>query len=391
MAHFAFVSAPAAGHVNPTLPLVEELVRRGHRVSYATGPATADGTARAGATPVVLPSELPPDMDSLGGFTPEDLAITLEHFVGDAEASFPVLAEHFEADRPDVVCYDSVTFTGRMLANLLGVPEVALVPTFAENERFSATSVYLPPTFDHGHPRLVAAIGRMAEFAAGHTFLENPNLMFGHVAPTSVVFLPRSFQLAADTFDSRFHFVGPSLGSWQDAEEWTPASDDPVLLISLGTVFNARPEFYRTCVEAFADTGWEVVMSVGSLDPGTLGPLPATVSVHTRVPQVAVLRHASVFLSHAGMNSVLESLWHGVPLVTVPQIPEQRAVAARTAELGLGVVVDRPTPEALRAAVASATVLRPAAEAVGETLRSRPGAPVAADVLTGLLTRETTC
>ena len=385
MAHFAFVSAPAAGHVNPTLPLVEELVRRGHRVSYATGPAPARGPALAGATPVVLPSELPPDMDERGEFTAEQLAITLEHFLADAEVSFPVLAEHFQADRPDVVCYDSVTFTGRMLANLLGVPEVALVPTFAENEQFSATRVYLPPDFDHAHPALAAAVGKMAAFAAGFTFLEDPNLMFGHVAPTNVVFIPRSFQLSAETFDGRFHFVGPTLGTWQVAEEWSPASDAPVLLISLGTVFNTRPEFYRTCVTAFADTGWQVVMAVGELDPALLGPLPPNFSVHARVPQVAVLRHASVFLTHAGMNSLMESVYHGVPVVAVPRIPEQRAVAARAAELGLGIALDAPTADELRAAVAAATAHRPAAEALGAVLRSAPGAPVAADALEELL------
>lgn len=387
MAHLAFVSAPAAGHVNPTLPLVEELVRRGHRVSYATGPATVDGVVRAGATPVVLPSELPPDLDARGEFTAEQLAVTLEHFLDDAEVSFPVLAAHFEADRPDAVCYDSVTFTGRMLANLLGVAEVALVPTFAENERFSATQVYLPPTFDHQHPALVAAIGRMARFASGFTFLDDPNLMFGHVAPTTVVFVPRSFQLSAETFDDRFHFVGPSLGSWQDAEQWSPRTDSPVLLISLGTVFNSRPDFYRACVEAFGDGPWEVVMSIGDLDPARLGPLPANVSAHARVPQVAVLRHASVFLSHAGMNSVMESLYHGVPLVTVPQIPEQRAIAARAAELGLGVTLEDRTPEGLRAAVSAASANRPAVEAMREVVRSGGGAAAAADALEKLLTR----
>ncbi|WP_158845508.1 macrolide family glycosyltransferase [Saccharothrix deserti] len=387
MAHFAFVSAPAAGHVNPTLPLVEELVRRGHRVDYATGPSTMDGAVTAGASPVVLPSELPPDMDARGEFTAEQLAVTLEYFLADAEVSFPVLAEHFEADRPDVVCYDSVTFTGRMLANLLGVHEVALVPTFAENERFSATQVYLPPSFDHRYPRLVAAIGRMAEFASGFTFLENPNLMFGHVAPLSVVFVPRSFQLSAETFDDRFHFVGPSLGSWQVAEEWSPASEAPVLLISLGTVFNSRPEFYRACVEAFADSQWEVVMSVGSLDPAVLGPLPANFSVHARVPQVAVLRHTSVFLTHAGMNSVMESLYHGVPFVAVPQIPEQQAIAARASELGLGITLEDQTPEGLRKAVSAASANRPAVEAMREAVRSGGGASAAADALEKLLNR----
>lgn len=387
MSHFAFVSAPAPGHVNPTLPLVEELVRRGHRVSYATGPSTMDGPVAAGASPVLLPSHLPPDMASRGEFTADQLAVTLEHYLDDARASFPVLSEHFSADRPDAVAYDSVTFTGRMLANLLGVQEISLVPTFAENESFSATQVYLPPTFDHTHPQLVAAIQEMGKFAQGHKFLADPNLMFGYVAPTSVVFIPREFQLSGETFDERFHFVGPSLSSRQVAQEWSPRSDAPVLLISLGTVFNDRPEFYRTCIEAFGDSAWQVVMAVGELDPDALGPLPANFEVHARVPQVAVLRHAKVFLSHAGMNSVMESLYHGVPFVAVPQIPEQRVVARRAQELRVGRALAEPTVQALRDAVSDVESYRPQTAAMSRTVRAGGGAATAADVLEKLLVK----
>ncbi|MFD7735775.1 macrolide family glycosyltransferase [Kitasatospora phosalacinea] len=387
MAHFAFVSAPASGHVNPTLPLVEELVRRGHRVSYATGPATVGAAVAAGASPVVLPSELPPDLAARGGFTAQQLAVTMEYYLDDARASFPVLAGHFLADPPDAVCYDSVTFTGRMLAGLLGVREVSMVPTFAENESFSAAQVYLPADFDRTDPRLLAAIQDMGEFAQEHGFLDDPHLMFGHVPPTSLVFLPREFQLAGDTFDERFHFVGPSLSSRQNAGKWTPRSPGPVLLVSLGTVFNDRPEFYRTCIEAFGNSHWQVVMAVGGLDRHALGPIPANVEVHAQVPQVAVLRHAEVFLSHAGMNSTMESLYHGVPLVAVPQIPEQQAIARRAEELQVGTTLTDPTAQGLRDAVHSARSHRPRAAALSRIVRAAGGAPKAADVLEKLLTQ----
>ncbi|WP_217712142.1 macrolide family glycosyltransferase [Kitasatospora sp. NA04385] len=385
MAHFAFVSAPASGHVNPTLPLVEELVRRGHRVSYATGPATVEDAVAAGASPVVLPSQLPPGLAARGGFTAEQLAVTMEYYLDDARACFPVLAEHFAADLPQVVCYDSVTFTGRMLAGLLGVREVSLVPTFAENESFSAAQVYLPADFDHTHPRLLAAVQDMGKFTQDHGFLDGPNLMFGHVPPTSVVFVPREFQPAGDTFDERFHFVGPSLSSRQISGRWSPRSPGPVLLISLGTVFNDRPEFYRACIEAFGDSDWQVVMAVGGLDRHALGPVPANVEVHAQVPQVAVLRHAEVFLSHAGMNSAMESLYHGVPIVALPQIPEQQAIARRAQDLQVATTLTDPTVQDLRDAVRTARSYRPRAAALSRIVRAAGGASRAADVLEELL------
>jgi MGT family glycosyltransferase len=63
--------------------------------------------------------------------------------------------------------------------------------------------------------------------------------------------------------------------------------------------------------------------------------LPANFRVQAFFPQLRVLRHAHVFLTHAGMNSTMQALYFGVPLVAVPQQPEQEATASRV-ELGLG-------------------------------------------------------
>ena len=57
-------------------------------------------------------------------------------------------------------------------------------------------------------------------------------------------------------------------------------------------------------------------------------------------PQVEVLAHKAIggFVSHCGWNSILESLWHGVPIVTWPIDAEQQLNAYRMVkELGLAV------------------------------------------------------
>ncbi len=94
-------------------------------------------------------------------------------------------------------------------------------------------------------------------------------------------------------------------------------------------------------------------VSVGDVPADTLGPVPSTVDIRPRFPQLSVLQRATAFLFHAGMNSVMESLHYGVPLVTLPPMPEQVADADRVQELGLGerLDADTVTPESLRAAV----------------------------------------
>jgi MGT family glycosyltransferase len=388
--HFAFVNMPASGHINPTLPLVEELVARGHRVSYATGPDRLEQVRAAGAEPVELPTEMPNHPPGSGfEFTPERMAQMLEHFHDDARASLPLLLEHYRADRPDAVCHGTAALTGAMLAELIEVPEVALVPHFAGNEQFSLWQDFIPEDFDFAHPELVAQREKMQAFTAEYGVTTAPQPMGGTPAPLNLVFLPEEFQLRPETFDDRFVFLGPSLGS-RGRETYEPADPDkPLLFISLGTVFNDRPEFYRSCFEAFGDSDWQVAMSISHrVDPEALGTPPANFDVRPSFPQPAVLTKASVFLSHTGMNSTMESLHAGVPLVAVPQMPEQEANARRAEELGLAKRFDTltslPTAEQLRTAVdevAADEQMRARAAEMSAAVRACGGARAGADVL----------
>src|SRR5690606_35459281 len=131
--------------------------------------------------------------------------------------------------------------------------------------------------------------------------------------------------------------VGPVLTDRRFQGEWHPPSSAPVLLVSLGTGYNDRPEFFRMIAESAAGRPWQVVLAVGDVvGRDALGSLPPNVEVHEQIPQLAVLRHARAFVTLAGMGGVLEGLAHAVPMVAVPQMAEQRANADRLVELGLG-------------------------------------------------------
>lgn len=379
-----FVALAGHGHVNPTLPLVEEFVRRGHRVDYATAAEHSGAVTGAGARWVALPSlepfRPPPEVG------PEIIAAWLRHFFAALRATYPVLHERCITERPDVVCYDTTNWPARIVAGKLGIPAVQCIPNLASNETYSLDE-QLTVGLGADHPAMVTLAADCARFSAEHGVELDFASTMGATEALNLVFVPREFQPAGDSFDERFRFLGPLLGNREQAESWSPPDPEaPVLFISLGTIFTDHPEFYRTCIEAFGDGSWQVAMTVGEVDTAALGPIPATVDIRPQFPQLAVLRHAAAFVSHAGMNSTMEALYYGVPLITFPQMPEQVANADRIQELGLGERLDAGTvtAETLRAAVtrvASNPGVHANLDRMRKAIRDSGGATRGADVI----------
>ena len=155
--------------------------------------------------------------------------------------------------------------------------------------------------------------------------------------------------------------------------------------ISLGTLFNEHPEFYRHCFAAFANSMYQVVLSVGHKTPlSSLGDIPPKFIVQNYVPQLEILQRANVFISHGGMNSVSEALYYGVPLLVIPQSADQPWVAKRVAQLGAGKLLPRTraTPGTLQRITGEILTNPSYAQAsvhIGETLRQAGGYQCAAD------------
>ncbi|WP_345051793.1 macrolide family glycosyltransferase [Arthrobacter methylotrophus] len=407
--HIAFVCLPAAGHVNPTLPVVAELVRRGHRVTYATSAKYAKAVESAGAS-------FFPSGEDLASFLPRRAASPeggpasspmagmfagmgagmmpglLERILESARAEFPALLVRLAQDPPDGVCYDAMTLSGKMAAAKLALHDIALLPSYATNEHFSMRDL-MPGPPPAAMIEAWKQIGRLInDFAAEHG-VGHLQFMGGPPASLNISFIPREFQPAGETFDARFHFVGPCLGVRGNEDGWQPpAMDMPLLFISLGTTpLNDRPDFFRMCLEGFADTGWQLAMAIGErAEPSELGKIPGNVDVRPFFPQLEVLRHARAFLSHTGMNSTMEALYFGVPLVAYPLQPEQQANARRVEDLGLGrrLPVDGLSPELIRETVIEVSgdqVIRGNLEAMKARVRASGGAPAAADAIEDFL------
>jgi zeaxanthin glucosyltransferase len=144
----------------------------------------------------------------------------------------------------------------------------------------------------------------------------------------------------------------PEVSKMQGEDAWKFAAR--VMLAqteSMGTILNGRLEVFRTIAAALAKhKKLQLVLSVGNqVDPQQIRPAPNNAIIVKRAPQLELLKQAAVCITHAGLNTVLESLAQAVPQVAIPVAFDQPGVAARIAEKQTGVVIslDKLTAEHL--------------------------------------------
>lgn len=356
MAKALFLSLPLAGHINPSLRLVQELVTRGEEVVYYASDAFAARIEQTGARYRPYRNAFLADLVRL----PEQLH-ELSWLLMRTTAE--LLQDHLDelrAERPDYLITDSVAPWGQWIAEILGVPVVTSVSTFAFNRHvlaFATRRGIRPRSaklFLSKLRHIAKALGLGRELRRRY-HVRGPGfkgLVMAH-SDLNIVYTSRHFQPCAETFDDRFQFVGPSLMDRRDtaAFPWELVPHSVLIYISLGTLFNTDAAFYRTCFEAFQGEDLQVILSIGSnTPPESLGASPANFIVLPHVPQLDVLQRAAAFVTHGGMNSVTESLYHGVPMLVVPQMSEQAMVGRRVEDLGAGLYLDKEqvTPQKLR-------------------------------------------
>lgn len=352
-AHIAMFSIAAHGHVNPSLEVIRELVARGHRVTYAIPPVFAGKVAATGARPVPYTSTLPgPDAD------PEAWGSTLldnvEPFLADAIQALPQLIEAYAGDEPDLVLHDIASYPARVLAHRWGVPAISLSPNMVAWEGYEEEVAEPMWAEAKKTARGRAYYDRFEGWLAENGITEHPDHFAGRPA-RSIVLIPKALQPHADRVDESVHtFVGACQGDRAEQGDWRrPAGADKVVLVSLGSAFTKQPGFYRECVRAFGDLpGWHLVLQVGRhVSAAELGEVPGNVEVHSWVPQLAILRQADLFVTHAGAGGSQEGLATATPMIAVPQAVDQFGNADVLQALGVARRLDteEATADRLRA------------------------------------------
>ncbi|MGW4807156.1 glycosyltransferase [Kitasatospora sp. NPDC004272] len=383
MSRFLLVVPPLAGHVHPAAGIADELAARGHQVAW-TGTETMfrpllGPDARVFGTGNRM-------FRAMGGHGLASLRSLWEGFVVPyAKFTLKPLDAVVREFRPDALLVDQHTPAGALVAHRHGLPWATLAPGAMELGR----PYRHLPRVEAWTAGLLAGLWERAGLPAGE-FTDprfSPHLVLATSGRALLGDLEPMPQLAA---------VGPVLTArpGDPAFPWERlAGGRRTVLVTMGTMSDTvGADFLHRTVEALALLGGEGVRAVVASPRGALpAALPDSVLMVDRAPVLELLSggRLDAVLCHGGMNTVVESLAHGVPVLAAPIRNDQPFVAQRVVEAGAGLRVPfaRVSPpviaERLRR-VLDEPSLRTAAELIGRQLLSGGGALAASDRMEAL-------
>ncbi len=389
MSKVLFMNIPAHGHINPTLGLVEELVKRGEEVTYLTGEEFRDKIEKTGARFKSFKFYLD-DKDDDTGRSANDVPYEVSEAVKMLERVVKTSLSAFEAvfdgeDNYDYVIYDSMFIIGAEIGRVLNIPTICshttLVNAFEAPSNPEGLECFMGE-FDH----VINSIKEI-EQTYGVRF---PDIISGYPIAEgmlNLVYTSRYFHPDVKGIDDSYKFIGMSLGDRKEkiSFPFEKIADKKIIYISLGTIFNDSVEFYEACFKAFMDMDVQVVLSIGNrINKNAFKFIPDNFIVLDYVPQLEVLKQTDVFITHGGPNSVNEALCNNVPMILVPQYADQFAVAHRVEELGAGINIEKDKVNAglLKQAVIkvlSDSSFKVNSEKIGDSIRSAGGIVRGAD------------
>jgi len=415
--HFGVLSFTGAGHLNALITLGLELQERGHRVTFFEKPKIERQIREAGLQfHAIGKQESPfkgkgPDA-SAGGVLSElaTLRFNLRRIGHDLDNYFRETEPALHSAGVDALIVNEIAITGPTLAELLGLPYFIVSTSVPHNFGWKAYPAFSGYRFSKSwfsalqtgileissvkmHGPIRAVVNRYRA-TRGLAPVRGINATYPPLAQLSQ--LPECLDLPRSSFPEYFHYTGPfARGGARPAIDfpWDRLDGRPLIYASLGTTRNAQAEILRMIAEACKDLPAQLVISLGRrFDVSMFGSWPGNPIVAEFVPQLEILKRASLVITHAGPNTVFETLMEGKPMGAIPIAHDQPAIAARLARLGAAEVlpVMRLSAQMIREAavkVMADPLYRHAAEKMQKKLRTLNGVERAAEIIEESLTR----
>lgn len=416
MSHFGIFCPPITGHLDPSAALGRTLISRGHRVTMFQ---VAELESR------VVSGEL--EFVALGAdrFPPGTLAqsiaklaalrgISSLRYAVECERQMAQLILEFAPDAVrgasiDALLVDQNEPAGATVAEHLKLPFVSICTSLPLNRE-----ALIPPPFvdwawrDSAWARLRNQIG----YAISDYFIRpiqevlNQYRRVWNLAPlrtpddsfsptAQLAQMPQAFDFPRTRLPSGFHYLGPWFDHFSSRIPFPFEKLDgkPLIYASLGTLQSRYSPYFHLIAEACEGLDAQLVLSLGDAGGKDVPTLPGNPLVVNYAPATELLSRAALTITHSGMNTTLQSLCFGVPMIAIPLAHDQPAIAARLSRTGAGIVIPPRQLSSARLRSAVESVLprnsgyRECAGRLREAIQQADGRDRAADIVESAISR----
>jgi zeaxanthin glucosyltransferase len=364
MTHFGIICPALTGHLNPMTTLGHELQRRGHRVTLFGILDARPQTLAAGLEfwaigeaefPAGASATANTKLGELSGLAAFKQIVTM--FRRSTTMLLDEAPQAIAAAGVEVLLVDQTSSGGSTVADFLNLPFITVCCALMLNLEvgippFNTTWPYSPAWWAKlrnylsyqlltrlAQPIVKTVADRRRQWnLPSYIHPNDPNSKLAQICQQ-----PDEFEFPRQRLPQCFHFTGPysrSNSREPAAFPFEKLTGQPLIYASMGTLQNQLSGVFENIAQACVGLDAQLVIALGGgSNPESLPNLPGSPLVVGYAPQLELLQKATLTITHAGMNTALESLSNGVPMVAIPIANDQPGVAARIAWTGTGEVV----------------------------------------------------
>ena len=361
MAHFGLICPVETGHLNTMLPLGQALRSRGHQVTFfgildAEAKIKAAGLAFQGIGQTTFPlgstEKAFAQLAKLSGISA--ILYTMKWFRALADVFLKEAPEIIKSAKIEGLLVDQVCPEGGTVADYLNIPFITVCSALPFNQEPGIPPFFTPWIYQEiwwAYLRNQITYTLVNPFGIPLKKLRAKYRKQWQLPPesspdSSLAILcqePKEFEFPRENLPQWFHFTGPyhtSMDRPMIPFPWEKLTGKPLIYASLGTLQNGVINIFEKIALACCNLDAQLVISLGgSTQLKSLPNLPGDPLVVDYAPQLKLLEKAALTITHAGMNTTLESLTYGVPMVAIPITNDQPGIAARIVWTGTGKLI----------------------------------------------------
>lgn len=359
MSKILFLGIPAHGHVNPTLGLVNELIKHGEEIVYYCEEEFKEKIEKAGGefrsyNPGIKIFGNNNGTDAMGI---EEMSKRILSMLNNCEPMIADILEKIKDEHFDCIIYAAMFPYGAILNKILKLPSVSSFAVFATPQEIipKEYKFVLEKGFLEDSP-IMKKYNELSCKLEGKYNIKIGKIqdMIYNKADLNIAYTSKYFVAHKEYYDDSFVFIGPPIYDRNENLDFPfeRLQGKNVVYISMGTVFNKDLNVYNIFFNAFKNEDFTVVMSAYNVDISNFN-IPENFIVRNYVPQAEVLKYTKVAITHAGMNSTSDLIYNNIPFVAIPIGADQPYMASRSEQLGACIKLERKslTAENLKEAV----------------------------------------